>query len=135
MWSTMVLKKFNDLHPTHLPDIEQMEQAIRTSQQNALTASGNVNYCCTSDLVKLLEDARVPDYLLECVLGWAKCSHAEGFNFIPPAYGRQPNLLWMYNMLPNAEAYKPQMVEVGGLEYHLPGEHNQWWLCMTLLPS
>ena len=119
----------------HAMDYVRLEQALEISRQQSLTASRNVNYRCVSDLVKLLEDARVPDGLLKSVLEWGSSSYQEGFNFDPPALGRKSNIAWMEKMLPNAKDYRPKMVEVTGLENHLGEEVTRMMATFDIVPQ
>jgi hypothetical protein len=109
---------------SHDPNIlayEALENCMAELEAQREIISNCVENRCISDLIKKLEDAGSPDYLVCTVLTWARDAHDEGYDFHPRALGRNENINWMYKMLPNSEAYRPTMVEVPGLEWHGEG--------------
>jgi hypothetical protein len=64
------------------------------------------------NLLKLLEDAQCPDYMLQKVLEWAHNAKLDGFDFNPRATTRKANIQWMYKALKHLHRGLPKVFQV-----------------------
>ena len=69
------------------------------------------------NLLKILEDAQCPDYMLQKIIQWAYNAKLEGFDFNPRAATRKANIQWMYKALEHSHRTLPQVLTVC-LEHH-----------------
>ncbi len=83
------------------------------------------------NLLKLLEDAQCPDYMLQKVLEWAHNAKLEGFDFNPRATTRKANIQWMYKALKHSHCGLPKVFQVN-LEDH---EKAQDIICFDFVPA
>jgi hypothetical protein len=83
------------------------------------------------NLLKLLEDAQCPDYMLQKVLQWAYNAKQEGLNFTPNATTRKANIHWMYKALEHSHKGIPKVMTVN-LEDH---DKAQDIVCFAFVPT
>jgi hypothetical protein len=74
-------------------------------------------HTCIVELLKLLEDAQCPDYMLQKELQWAYSAKFEGFDFNPRAMTSKANVQWIYKALEHSQDQLPHIVPVS-LEDH-----------------
>ena len=82
-------------------------------------------------LLKTLEDAQCPDYMLQSILQWAYDAKLIGFDFNPRATTRKANVKWMYQALKNSHQRLPQVISVN-LEDH---DDLQDVVCFDFAPA
>ncbi|KAI2491812.1 hypothetical protein MHU86_22751 [Fragilaria crotonensis] len=83
------------------------------------------------NLLKLLEDAQCPDYMLQKVLQWAYNAKLEGFDFNPKATTRKANIQWMYKALEHSHRGLPKVL-TANLEDH---DKAQDIICFDFVPA
>jgi len=83
------------------------------------------------DLLKVLEDAQCPDYMLQKVLQRAYQAKLDGFDFNPKATTRKAHIQWMYQALEQSHQRLPQVFLVT-LEGH---DKAQDVVCFDFVPA
>jgi hypothetical protein len=114
------------------PSITAIMEQVKARDRASLTAmQHDTEHRCISEILKILEDAQCPDYMLQSLLEWAYNAKASGFDFNPRAVTRRANINWMYRAMRNSHQRLPQMISVG-LE-----DHNdlQDVVCFDFAPS
>ena len=76
-----------------------MECMKASDRQIILNLQHDVEHRNIVELLKILEDAQCPNYMLQKVLQWAYIAKLDGFNFNPKATTRKANIGWMYQCL------------------------------------
>ena len=100
------------------PAITATMERIKARDRASLFAmQQDVEHRCIVDILKILEDAQCPDYMLQSVLEWAYNAQSMGFDFIPRAVTRPANVKWMYKALHNSHQRLPFKMAVN-LEDH-----------------
>jgi Plavaka transposase len=100
------------------PGLHGVMERIKARNRDALMLlQGDREHTCIVELLKLLEDAQCPDYMLQKVLQWAYNAKLEGFDFNPRATTRKANVQWMYKALEHSQDRLPHIVPVS-LEDH-----------------
>jgi hypothetical protein len=97
--------------------IAYMERIQAKDRHALMVLQHDVEHRCTIELLKILEDAQCPDYMLQKVLMWAYNAKLVGFDFNPKATSRKANIRWMYQALRHLQQHLPQVISIV-LEYH-----------------
>ena len=114
------------------PSITAIMEQVKARDRASLTAmQHDTEHRCISEILKILEDAQCPDYMLQSLLEWAYNAKASGFDFNPRAVTRRANINWMYRAMRNSHQRLPQMISVG-LEDH---DDLQDVVCFDFAPS
>lgn len=100
------------------PGLHGVMERIKARNRDALMLlQCDREHACIVELLKLLEDAQCPDYMLQKVLQWAYNAKLDGFDFNPRATTRKANVQWMYKALEHSQDRLPHIVPVS-LEDH-----------------
>ena len=78
------------------------------SEDNNTLSTFTTNQKCIVSLMRILDNMNAPDYALEAILKWARNSHAQRFDFNPPASTRNANLKWMRKFIKNSNMLLPK---------------------------
>jgi hypothetical protein len=114
------------------PAITAIMEAIKERDRASLIAfQHDVEHRCIVNLLKLLEDAQCPDYMLQSILQWAYNAKMVGFDFNPRATTRKANVQWMYKALRNSHQRLPQVMSLH-LEDH---DDAQDVVCFDFAPA
>ena len=108
-----------------------MERIGATERHAIMVLHHDVEHRNIVNLLKLLEDAQCPDYMLQKVLEWAYNAKLEGFDFNPRATTRKANIQWMYKALKHSHRGLPKVLQVN-LEDH---EKAQDIICFDFAPA
>jgi hypothetical protein len=66
-------------------------ERIKARDRTTLAAmQQDVEHRCIVDILKILEDAQCPAYMLQSILEWAFNAQSMGFDFNPKAVTRKP---------------------------------------------
>ena len=88
-------------------------ERIRANERHAvMVLQHDVEHRCIVELLKILEDAQCPDYMLHKVLMWAYNAKSSGFDFKPKAMSRKANIRWMYQALQHSHHHLPQVISI-----------------------
>ena len=96
------------------PNVQQQQQSI--TQGQVPVAAHTTTQAAVVDLLSILNDANVPDYLFESIMKWARKYHDAGFDFCPPQRDRRGNLKWIAQHLECNHGIQPRIATV-----QLPG--------------
>jgi hypothetical protein len=69
-----------------------MEHIQARNRQALMVLQHNVEHQCTVELLKILEDAQCPGFMLQKILMWAYNAKLIGFDFNPKATSRKANI-------------------------------------------
>jgi hypothetical protein len=94
-----------------------MERIKARNRDALMLLQRDREHTCIVELLKLLDDAQCPDYMLQKVLQCAYNAKLEGFDFNPRATTRKSNVQWMYKALEHSQDRLPHIVPVS-LEDH-----------------
>jgi hypothetical protein len=108
-----------------------MERNLASERHAIMVLHHDVEHRNIVNLLKLLEDAQCPDYMLQKVLKWAYNAKSEGFDFNPRATTRKANIQWMYKALKHSHRGLPKVLQVD-LEDH---EMAQDIICFDFVPA
>ena len=108
-----------------------MERIKAKERHAVMVLQHDVEHRCTVELLKILEDAQCPDYMLQKVLMWAYNSKLSGFDFNPKATSRKANIRWMYHALRHSQQNLPQVISIV-LEDH---DKPQGIACFDFAPA
>ena len=78
----------------------------------------DVEHRCIVDILKILEDAQCPDYIMQSILEWAFNAQSMGFDFNPTSVARKANVQWMYQALHNLHQRLLQVMLVNLEDYN-----------------
>ena len=87
-----------------------MERMKASDRQSILNLQHDVEHRNIVELLKILEDAQCPDYMLQKILQWAYIAKLDGFDFNPKATTRKANIGWMYRCLEQAHQRLPHVI-------------------------
>ena len=95
-----------------------INQSINQSitQGQVPVAAHTTTQAAVVDLLSILNDANVPDYLFESIMKWTRKYHDAGFDFCPPQKNHQGNLKWITEHLDCNHGIQPRITTV-----QLPG--------------
>jgi hypothetical protein len=114
------------------PVFHAMMERIEATERHALMVlHHDVEHRNIVNLLKLLEDAQCPDYMLQKVLEWAYNAKLEGFDFNPRATTRKANIQWMYKALKHSHRGLPKVLAVN-LEDHNTAQDI---ICFDFVPA
>ena len=108
-----------------------MERMKGKDHASLIAFRRNVEHRSIVSLLKVLEDAQCPDYMLQSILQWAYNAKLMGFDFNPRATTRKANVQWMYHTLRNSHQSLPQVISLN-LEDH---DMAQNVVCFDFAPS
>ena len=108
-----------------------MERIQASERHSILVLQHDVEHRNIVNLLKLLEDAQCPDYMLQKVLEWAYNAKLDGFDFNPTATTRKANIQWMYKALEHSQRGLPQVLTVN-LEHY---DKVQDIICFDFVPA
>jgi hypothetical protein len=112
--------------------ITKIMERVKARDRAAIKAmQHDVEHRCIVNLLKCLEDAQCPDYMLQSILQWAYDAKLMGFNFNPRAVTRKANVQWMYRALQHSHQCLPQVISVH-LEDH---DDIQDIVCFDFAPA
>ncbi|KAI2501411.1 hypothetical protein MHU86_13078 [Fragilaria crotonensis] len=93
--------------------VHALMERIRANERHAvMVLQHDVEHRCIVELLKILEDAQCPDYMLHKVLMWAYNAKSSGFDFKPKAMSRKANIRWMYQALQHSHHHLPQVISI-----------------------
>jgi hypothetical protein len=105
---------------------------IEATERHAIMVSHHdVEHQNIVNLLKFLEDAQCPDYMLQKVLEWVYNAKLEGFNFNPRARTRKANIQWMYKALKQSHRGLPKVFQVNIEDQ----EKAQDIICFDFVPA
>ena len=81
-----------------------------SDRQSILNLQHDVEHRNIVELLKILEDAQCPDYMLQSILEWAYNAKVDGFDFNPKATTRKVNIAGMYQALEKSHQLLPLVV-------------------------
>jgi hypothetical protein len=114
------------------PVFHAMMERIQANERHALMVlCHDVEHRNIVNLLKLLEDAQCPDYMLQKILQWAYNAKLDGFDFNPKATSRKANILWMYNALEHSHRTLPKVLQVNLEDHNKP----QDIICFDFVPA
>jgi hypothetical protein len=114
------------------PVFHAMMERLQAGDRHAIMVlHHDVEHRNIVNLLKLLEDAQCPDYMLQKVLQWAYNAKLEGFDFNPNAITRKANIQWMYKALEHSHKGLPKVLTVN-LEDH---DKAQDIICFDFVPA
>ena len=114
------------------PVFHAMMERIQARERHAvMVLRHDIEHRNIVNLLKILEDAQCPDYLLQKIIQWAYNAKLEGFDFNPTATTRKANIQWMYNALEHSHRALPQVLRVN-LEHH---DKLQDVICFDFVPA
>ena len=114
------------------PVFHAMMERIQARKRMAIKVlHHNIEHRNIVNLLKLLEDAQCPDYMLQKILQWAYNAKLEGFDFNPKATTRKANIQWIYNALEHSHCGLPKVLQVN-LEDH---DRAQDIICFDFVPT
>ena len=114
------------------PAMTLIMERIKARDRASITAmQHDVEHRCIVTLLKILEDAQCPDYMLQSILQWAYNSKSMGFDFNPRAATRKANVQWMYKALQHSHQHLPQVISLN-LEDH---DDIQDIVCFDFAPA
>jgi hypothetical protein len=114
------------------PAINAVMERMKARDRASLHAfRHDVEHRSIVSLLKILEDAECPDYMLQSVLLWAYNAKLMGFDFNPKATTRKANVQWMYNTLQRSRQSLPQVISVNLEDHDVP----QNVVCFDFAPS
>ncbi|KAI2491050.1 hypothetical protein MHU86_23530 [Fragilaria crotonensis] len=87
-----------------------MERMKASDRQSILNLQHDVEHRNIVELLKILEDAQCPDYMLQKILQWAYIAKLDGFDFNPKATTRKANIGWMYRCLEQSHQRLPHVI-------------------------
>ena len=99
-----------------------MERIQAKDRHALMVLQRDVEHRCTVELLKILEDAQCPDYMLQKVLMWAYNAKLIGFDFNPKATSRKANIRWMYQALRHSQQHLPQVISIVLQDHSKPQE-------------
>ena len=86
-----------------------MERMKATDRQSILNLQHDAKHRNIVELLKILDDAQCPDYMLQKVVQWAYIAKLDGFDFNPKPTTRKSNIGWMYQCLEQSHQRLPQV--------------------------
>jgi hypothetical protein len=94
----------DDVAVSSCPVLNALMECIQGSERHSiLILQHDVEHWHIVNLLKLLEDAQCPDYMLQKVLEWAYNAKLDGFDFNPKATTQKANIQWMYTALEHSQ--------------------------------
>ena len=114
------------------PVFHAMMERIQANERHAIMVlHHDVEHKNIVNLLKILEDAQCPDYMLQSILQWAYNAKLEGFDFNPKATTRKANIKWMYKALKHSHERLPKVLTVN-LEDHVKAQDI---ICFDFVPA